>query len=397
MMTMKKYFLRIIILAMMVLSISILASCGDDVEIIEISGFPRVLFSIDELTYSATDVLRVEILDERVEMLNIAGGESRYTNPSLRVCTVHRFRILEVYRSSTGAEIGDIREVQQLGGRYEDEYWVNRNMQRFRSGDDLILFLVQREGENRPAILVGSNAVYWFPPPINRMTTTLSDNQVIQSFVGDTNLTLTAGDLKHIAETPITIALSQHEWIIGASQAIVTIQATSNHRLNVSSSAEWLTVERWGDTLHLAAEANPNFTERTAVVTVSAGEIVETLTVTQAAKVPTLALARNAWNTGWLTTSVEVTVTTNQPSWNVVSDQSWLSVVRLNNGFRLIADTNHGEDRTATVTVTAGVLREMVTVRQDGAINHGLICSVCFQFELDEEGYCPNGCIIHIR
>ncbi|MCL2366767.1 MAG: BACON domain-containing protein, partial [Oscillospiraceae bacterium] len=107
--------------------------------------------------------------------------------------------------------------------------------------------------------------------------------------------------------------------------------------------------------------------------------------------------ARNAWNTGWLTTSVEVTVTTNQPSWNVVSDQSWLSVVRLNNGFRLIADTNHGEDRTATVTVTAGVLREMVTVRQDGAINHGLICSVCFQFELDEEGYCPNGCIIHIR
>ncbi|MCL2367349.1 MAG: BACON domain-containing protein, partial [Oscillospiraceae bacterium] len=108
--------------------------------------------------------------------------------------------------------------------------------------------------------------------------------------------------------------------------------------------------------------------------------------------------ARNAWNTGWLTTSVEVTVTTNQPSWNVVSDQSWLSVVRLNNGFRLTASTNTDADRTATVTVTAGVLRETINVTQEGfTLPGGEICPVCNWFDLDEDGNCPNGCIIHIR
>jgi hypothetical protein len=54
------------------------------------------------------------------------------------------------------------------------------------------------------------------------------------------------------------------------------------------------------------------------------------------------------------TESHDVFVTTNQPSWDATSDQTWCTITKGANQFTVRATANTGDDRTATITVTAG-------------------------------------------
>ena len=107
---------------------------------------------------------------------------------------------------------------------------------------------------------------------------------------------------------------------------------------------------------------------------------------------------RNTWSINGFQNSINVSVATNQASWSAISNQSWLTAARVGDGLRLTASSNNGAARTATVIVTAGGLSEIITVTQGAFIPPiVVICPVCEEFELDEDGVCPMWCIIHIR
>lgn|GEM_PF-2327761 len=281
--------IRFLLLLIAALGISVQALCSNlgrhrAIAVYPMSVFaPLVHHSLDAMLVSTTDVLRVEIIGVRVAQLNVRLGESRYTNPSYMIHTIYRFKILEIFRSDADTNIGDIREVAQLGGFYGNEIWIHPTLQPFRVGDNLILFLTPRSIDGMPAALNGyRNAAYRFPRPVRRMTDALDDNQVLESFNASNNLTLTAGDLRRIAEMPIILEASQNDLKIGTMEEEIWLSITANRRWNVSSDVDWITASGGVSTIRLIIETNVDAAERIGRVTMNVGGVEETITIKQA-------------------------------------------------------------------------------------------------------------------
>jgi len=157
-----------------------------EVLIVEADHGDRIWFdSIDDLLRSAdresggpwrTEVLRVEILDERTGWFNLRlpwrhegaqpflRGDSHpwWESDDYMPSTFHRARVLEVFRGEV--EVGDIIEIRQSGGQIGNIQMVNRDFAYLTPGDDLLLFLQSLSWlEDIPRGLYSPEAVYRFP------------------------------------------------------------------------------------------------------------------------------------------------------------------------------------------------------------------------------------------
>ena len=155
---------------------------------------PR-FFSIEELIAVATDVVRVEVLDEWREELPFRGGYL----PSI----VTQLRIIEVFQGETQAE--DIIEMT----RDPDPRHARL---RIGTGDEIVVFLRIPPGENSQAMLLSAwQAVYRFPFPGESSILALSAHAALElenlnrrSWIypaAPQALTMTIGDLIELAET----------------------------------------------------------------------------------------------------------------------------------------------------------------------------------------------------
>lgn len=207
-----------------------LTACGDNTQSIDEPSIttrnvrPRELPAIihfdylrfdttDELLSEALDfsahIVRVEILDERLEVINTWLPPTSREDDSgegfqelYETFTVNRLKILEVFQSRY--QPGDIIEVWQMGG---DPMRVNMNKTTLSVGDDLIMFLTDnRNDENRPKSLLNpSQSAYRshnFADGVLQTVETggLRGDEVLESVNETNSLILTISDLFRIAE-----------------------------------------------------------------------------------------------------------------------------------------------------------------------------------------------------
>jgi outer membrane lipoprotein-sorting protein len=155
-----------------------------------------------------------------------------------------------------------------------------------------------------------------------------------------------------------------------------TIAVTSNVSWTASDNAAWLTLSpasgKGNGTITVAVTENTTTAPRSATITVKAGDIAETVTVTQAGTAPLLEVDGTALeNIPEGAASYSLPITSNL-SWTAEkSNADWLTLTPAEgtgNGTITVAVTENTATapRTATITVTAGDIAETVTVTQTG-------------------------------
>jgi len=198
----------------------------DDLVIMRISGDFPFYNSIGDLADRATDVVKVEVLDERVELINIWMPPlyecemfnyyfERYPFlfEAYYIFTVHRLLVLDVFMGESHQ--GEILEVKLIGGQMDNVILINDEYVPLTVGDVLVLFLETYDIENMPASLLNPvQSVYRFTPSqanaigslertrqYDNFSSTSKDYYVIESLNANNTLTLTINDLLNIAES----------------------------------------------------------------------------------------------------------------------------------------------------------------------------------------------------
>jgi len=134
---------------------------------------------------------------------------------------------------------------------------------------------------------------------------------------------------------------------------------------DVISNQSWLSVIKQGDTFTLSATDNNGANLLHATVTVKGvmaepviievtQNVLEKLVVTPSVSAIVLSPDGTIATSDDQTIQQSFAIETNQVSWNVESNQSWLSVSRSETGFTLSASINRDAERTSTVTISAG-------------------------------------------
>jgi len=187
--------------------------------------------NVDELTFIATDIVRGVILDERVEQLITllpppSGPDEMYLSMRAdfyQIHTIHRIMVSEVFMGD--AQVGNVMEIAQPGGRLGSAISTNSEMLHFAAGDDLVLFVrtfYNSHGVNRPAIPITPFQSAYRVVSSNRVE--LADgivaaydedpglaNMVLENFSSDNNMVLTVGELMWIRFESGLGSRPQHE------------------------------------------------------------------------------------------------------------------------------------------------------------------------------------------
>ncbi len=179
-----------------------------------------------------------------------------------------------------------------------------------------------------------------------------------------------AGTILVVSATTLAIA--------APANSTQTFDITSNLNWSLASSAPWLTTSvpngTNNATITLTAQANPSTTPRTATITISGtGVGNQTILVTQAGALPTLAVSATALSIAAPANSTKTFDVTSNTAWTLTSNQSWL-VVNTTAGTNNATITLTAQEnvlvatRTATVVLSAlGVADQTITVTQDAA------------------------------
>ena len=165
---------------------------------VSMSGDLMYVICIDNMANFSTDIVRVEILDERVEVLNVAllYGEM------LWIHTINRLRVLEVFKGDT--EIGDIIEVAQPGGQMGYIEAIVYFSVPLTIGDELVLFLINYNDMydvDLPMFIRGTGlqGVFQFPAPVGEGIGAFGSDLELKGHNEVGTLTLTVGDLMRFA------------------------------------------------------------------------------------------------------------------------------------------------------------------------------------------------------
>lgn len=190
-------------------------------------------------------------------------------------------------------------------------------------------------------------------------------------------------DFKNIVEFDLMLSLS-HESLTLADTAgsAASFAISSNTEWKVSTDQSWLSVaDTMGmdnGTIFLTAEANPAVTERSAVVSITGlGVEPRAIAVTQAPK-PSLLFSTDVLRIGaeeGSTVSVDITANI---SWNLSSDQPWLTASPSSGIGSMIIILTAGAnpfatDREATLSLSGErVIPQILAVTQDANITSGI-------------------------
>ncbi|MCL2786972.1 MAG: hypothetical protein FWD59_00485 [Micrococcales bacterium] len=128
----------------------------------------------------------------------------------------------------------------------------------------------------------------------------------------------------------VPVSVSPTTWASEASATSAPVVVTTRQGAwSASSNQSWLTLSpptgASGGSLYLNTTTNTG-PARSATVTVTASGGTVTIPVTQPAAGTTLTLEFSGWTLYHTGSSLDVRVSTNQPSWSASSDQAWLSV-----------------------------------------------------------------------
>ncbi|MDR1825571.1 MAG: lectin like domain-containing protein [Bifidobacteriaceae bacterium] len=190
-------------------------------------------------------------------------------------------------------------------------------------------------------------------------------------------ITIRAGGLTRtitINQPGQTFTITPATWAApnkGGTSSSIKVVATYGS-WEVTSSSDWITASRTygsgGETLTLTAAPNPTGTSRSGQITIQAGSVYKSITVTQAAS--TLTMTPASWaapNKGGTSSAIRVAAT--YGSWELTAYPAWVTPSATSGAdgttFTLTATPNpNGTLRTGPVTVTAGSLTRTFTVTQ---------------------------------
>ena len=171
--------------------------------------------SFEELCLKATDVVRVEVLDQRVEWIDFtnakyikpqiypdAGGEPIEIEPKLM--TIYRLRVLEVFKGN--AVVGDVLEAMQEGGQKDKTKVINKDRVSITSGDEVVVCLSERL-ENFPKNFINPyQSIYRLDSPgksVMESRNTQERLEPVRAYIDvseENDIKLTIGDLQDLAE-----------------------------------------------------------------------------------------------------------------------------------------------------------------------------------------------------
>jgi len=144
--------------------------------------------SVAHLTEEATDVVRVEILDERVEKYNSWLEEPPEGIDPYDINTVYRMKVLEAYQG--GAAAGDILELRQMGGQLGDEQMVVADQVEIKPGEEMVMFLYDFRIKDLPLVYLNSHQSIY-----------KAKDGALESVNSANDLILTFGQLRQIKES----------------------------------------------------------------------------------------------------------------------------------------------------------------------------------------------------
>jgi len=156
-------------------------------EEIEIHADFFTIADVDEMADIATNIVRGEILDKRVEWVNLVVPrelveadmlEQGMTQEEIdfelygfdfeedpHLMTIYQIQVLEAFQGDH--VIGEIIEIMRQGGVYEDEYWFVADAIELTIGDEYVLFLYTSGLTDSPYVLVSHvQGVYSVPSEI---------------------------------------------------------------------------------------------------------------------------------------------------------------------------------------------------------------------------------------
>ena len=226
------------------------------------------------------------------------------------------------------------------------------------------------------------NATLSFDVSANTLTT---DRSAIITIRVNDNLMQTVNIQQQGVDQSLLV--SSNNFTIASTAGSNTFTITSNLNWSVSSNQSWCTVSPASGSnngnVTFTLSANPTTSPRVAIITVSAGSLVQQIAITQdSAFIPELSVSAEMISMATTAGSGTVEITSNQ-NWTVTSNQSWCTVSPTsgsNNGtinFDLTANPSTSI-RTATITVTAGSLTKQVTIEQQGTDKTLIVSSNSF-------------------
>ncbi len=177
-----------------------------------------------------------------------------------------------------------------------------------------------------------------------------------------------------------TLTLSKNTDNVAATASTGSLTLTTNNSWTASSNATWLKVSPTNGNagtnlaINYTTDANTTTNARTGVITLSAGGLTQTFTVTQAGAVATtLTLSTDTKNIPATGETGGINLTTNN-TWTASSNATWLKVspVSGNAGTNIPIDYTIDANitstaRTGIITFTSGGTTKTFTVTQAGA------------------------------
>jgi len=183
----------------LVLFLLVLTSCGQNEIITErIEGGAIVLHNIDELAAMSTHIVKAEIISSRGESININLSDDSAFNLYM-IHTIYSLKITDVYYGNVA--IGDIIEVKQMGGKYDNRVLIVSGVYTPLSDDDELIFFLHCFYESRGVqlpIAITSPFQGVFRPGGSYGYDDVALDTV--SDMAEFHLNLTIGDLERIAE-----------------------------------------------------------------------------------------------------------------------------------------------------------------------------------------------------
>ena len=195
-------------------------------------------------------------------------------------------------------------------------------------------------------------------------------------------ITITAGNLTRThtviqGGVDTSLSLSSETTSIPANGGSSTFTVSSNSTWNWSDNAAWLTSnesasQNGNQSFSYSVAPNTSTSSRTATITITAGNLTRTHTVTQAGADVILTLNQTTRSIPATGGSGTFTVSSNT-TWNWSDNAAWLTSNEStsqtgNQTFTYsVAPNTSTQSRTATITITAGTLTRTHTVTQSGA------------------------------